>query len=132
MRSFSSSGPALCALALIALAGCVGSAPPLPPDTTSINRTRTMTLSDFSATDAAMSCADIAAERETNTGAIKAANERIEGNRGRDQALIYVSVLTAPFIANDNDPERKEIAQRYQRQDTLIKLATVKACPGGS
>jgi hypothetical protein len=127
-----SSRQALSALALLLLAGCVGSAPPLPPDTTSVNRTRALALSDFAAADAAMSCDAIAGERAANSAAMKAANERIEGNRVRDQALVYATVLSAPFIANDNDPERKEIAERYQRQDTLIKLAAVKGCPSTS
>ena len=131
MRSSSNKLP-LAVLGLL-LAGCAGSTPPLPPDTTSVNRTRSVTLADFSPEDQAMSCTSIAAERDKIAADLRAANARIEGNRARDQTALYFGgVLAAPFIANTNDPERAAVSDLYRRQDTLIKLAAVKACPAAA
>lgn len=137
MPSSSSISGAGALVALLLLAGCVGDAPALPPDTTSVNHTQKLTLADFSKDDAAMSCEAIAAERQKIDATMNADNGRIEGNRGRDQGVMYAAGLfgvvgfaaAAPFVANTNDPERNDIAHLYQRQDTLIKLAAVKHCP---
>jgi hypothetical protein len=134
----SSSNSRLGALALaLLLAGCVGSAPDLPPDTTSLNHTTTLTLADFSESDAALSCAAITAERQKIDASMADANGRIEANRGRDQGVMFAGTMlgvvgtaaAAPFVANTNDSDRSEIAKLYQRRDTLLKLAEVKRCP---
>jgi hypothetical protein len=119
------------ALGLLALAGCAAPPPPLPPDTTSVNRMRSLSASDFSAGDIAMSCGDINAERLTNAAAMKAANDRIEGNRTQNQIAGYLGgMLLLPYLATEgNYAEKAEITQLYQRHDTLIELATLKHCP---
>ena len=119
----------MAAAALLGLAGCVGTASPLPPDTTSVYRAWSLTLADFTPTDAALSCADIEAQRQALAATMRDANGRIEANRGRDQAAVHFAVvLAAPFIADSNDPERRQIQELYSRQDTLIQLAAVKGC----
>ncbi|MGO8915054.1 MAG: hypothetical protein ACLQJR_04020 [Stellaceae bacterium] len=122
---------AVLALGLLVLAGCAAPAPPLPPDTTSVNRMQELTLGDFSASDAAMSCDDVAAERRTNAAAMKAANDRIEGNRTQNQVAGYLGALfLVPYLATEgNYAEKDQITQLYQRHDTLIRLASVKHCP---
>lgn len=130
-----SRGGALAALLLTA--GCVGDAPALPPDTTSVNHTHELSFADFTKEDAAMSCDAIEEERQKNAATMKTDNGHIDDNRGRDQGVMFAGSLlgvvglaaTAPFVANTNDPERSDIARLYQRQDTLIKLAAVKHCP---
>jgi hypothetical protein len=119
------------ALGLLVLAGCEAPPPPLPPDTTSVNRTQALTLGDFSASDAAMRCDDITAERRTNAEAMKAANDRIEGNRTQNQVAGYLGALfLVPYLATEgNYAEKDQIIQLYQRHDTLIRLASVKHCP---
>ena len=122
--------PAL-AFGLLALAACAAPAPPLPPDTTSLNRTRDVAASDFSPTDMAMTCSDITAERKTNAAAMKGANDSIEGNRTRNEVATYLgSMFLVPYLATEgNQAEKDQITQLYQRRDTLIKLAGLKHCP---
>jgi len=88
-----------------------------------------VTLEAFSNEDASLNCDNIDTERRNLTEKMNDATSRIETNRGRDQAVIYFTgALGAPFIANSNDAERQQIASLYQRQDKLIKLASVKNC----
>lgn len=129
----SSSSNRLRRLAIIAplLSGCATSAPTLPADTTSIDRQSTVALSDFPAKDQAMSCQDIAAERQMIENGKAAANSEIEGNRTRNQVAGYLGGLyVLPLLATENNTaEKDKIAVLYQRQDTLIRLAAVKHCP---
>src|SRR5689334_16583498 len=80
-------------IALIGLAGCATSAPTLPPDTTSINRSRSLAVEDFTPQARAMSCTDIALERQKISNAMKTANAVIEGNRTRNQIAGYFAAL---------------------------------------
>jgi outer membrane murein-binding lipoprotein Lpp len=129
--SSSSSGALAAAIASLLLAGCAASAPELPPDTTSVNRTHTATLDDFSQEDRALSCEQIGAERRHIADDMQAANGRIEANRTRNQVAGYVGALTGVgWLATDNnDDDKDQITKLYGRQDTLIKLAGVKNCP---
>jgi hypothetical protein len=117
-------------IALIGLAGCATSAPALPPDTTSINRSRPLTLDDFTPQARAMSCADIALERQKISNAMKTANTAIEGNRTRNQVAGYFAALAFfPIVATENnDAEKDEITKLYKRQDLLIQLGALKHC----
>jgi hypothetical protein len=118
-------------IALIGLAGCAGSAPALPPDTTSINRSRSLTLDDFTPQARAMSCADIALERQKIAAAMKTANAAIESNRTRNQVAGYFAGLALlPVVATENnDAEKDEITKLYKHQDLLIQLGALKHCP---
>jgi len=133
VRSFSSNA-AIIALGAL-LAACASEAPPLPPDTTSINRARDLTLEDFTPEARAMSCDQIADERIQIARAMMDANSKVAGNRTRNQTAVgFVSfgglVMAPALLATDsNTPEKDQITALYQRQDTLIKLATLKHCP---
>lgn len=124
------------ALILLAMTGCERAPPDLPADTTSVNHTDSITLADFSKADAALSCDQIADERQQIVATMTNDNSRIESNRTRNEDALYVGGLfgavgllaAAPFT-DSNDPERSEITNLYQRRDTLIKLAEVKHCP---
>lgn len=123
-------------LFMLALGGCVGSAPPLPPDTTSMTALKHTTLSDFSPADQTLTCQQIADEEMSIADKMRADNLAIEGNRGRNQALLYVaslSVVTLPvaLATVQNDTERKEVLSLYSRRDVLMKLVAVKTCPVG-
>jgi len=121
-------------LAILLLAGCASDAPPLPPDTTSINRTHNLTLDDFTPKARAMSCEDIAAERRKIADAMQAANDAIKKNRTRNEVVVGIVDMTGligtPLLAasDNNDAEKSEITKLYERQDMLIKLATLKHC----
>lgn len=125
------------------LLGCASEAPPLPPDTTSINRTRDLTLEDFTPEARTMTCDQIAAERREVTAAMQDAKNKIAGNRSHNETVVgaytAIGVATgfiglvagAPVLAaSDRNLEEKDaITALYRRQDTLIKLAALKQCP---
>jgi hypothetical protein len=111
------------------LACCAGAAPALPPDTTSLSRGQSVKLSDFSSSDAALTCQAIAAERVENAAAIDDANKRIASDRVANQAILFVVPIVGAVAANGHDEDRAEINRRYGRQDELIRLAGVKKCP---
>ena len=125
----------LSVLAASLLAGCASEAPPLPPDTTSINRTHDLSLNDFTLAARAMSCDDIAAEKRKIGDALRAANEAVEKNRTRNEIAMGIfsmgGLIAAPVLlaTENNDSDKDEIAKLYERQDTLIKLASLKHCP---
>ncbi len=137
VRSSSSSHSARlrAAVAALLLAGCSSAAPPLPPDTTSINRTHDLTINDFTPEAQAMSCGDIADERQKIADAMKGANDAIAGNRTRNEVAAGIfdlgGLVAAPALlaSNNNDAEKDQITKLYARRDTLIKLATLKHCP---
>lgn len=124
--------PGLVSLSALLLAGCAAPAPPLPVDTTSVNRTQSITLSAFATDDAALSCEEIATERQDIDKQMRAANARIEGNRTQNQVAGYLgALLVVPLVATEsNQAERGQIAKLYARQDILIKLAAAKDCKG--
>lgn len=113
----------------MSLCACAGSAPSLPPDTTSVDRTRTLDLSSFNSNDASLSCAAIADERQTIATAIKETNNRISDDRVRDQVVTYFVPITGPVLNSTHEADRAEIKCLYARQDTLIQLGNVKKCP---
>jgi hypothetical protein len=80
------------------LAGCATVAPPLPPDTTSVDSQRHLSLADFSTQDAGMACVDIAAERSRITAQLDEANANIEANRTRNQVAGYIGAAVIPLV----------------------------------
>lgn len=120
---------------VLLVAGCAASAPPLPADTTSINRTQSIALDAFSKQDAALSCDQIAVQLQDLDQQMREANGRIEGNRTQNQVAGYFgSLLFLPLLVatEGNQTEKDEITRLYGRRDTLIKLAAVKECKSGS
>jgi hypothetical protein len=115
------------------LVGCATAAPPLPPDTTSINRTRTETIESFSEADRALSCEQIAAEQNAIRDRLAADNRKIEDNRTRNVVAGALGVAVVPLLPAlatvSNSEEKDDIAAQYRRKDVLIKLAAVKTCP---
>lgn len=131
MPSSSRNSRLACAgFAVLMLVGCAGSAPPLPVDTTSVNRSKSVSLADFSAADAQLSCEQIDQERQDIAATMKEANGRIEDNRTQNQVAGYLGAhLLLPLVATEgNQAEKDQIAQLYVRQDILIKLAATKGC----
>jgi hypothetical protein len=118
------------AATVLFLAGCATPAPKLPPDTTSVNRNRTLTMADFVEPDRALSCDAIASERRQIADGVAAANARIEANRTKNQVAGYFGGLfIVPALATEgNYAEKDDIVRLSQRKDTLIQLANVKAC----
>lgn len=134
MRSLSPSKLLPLMLAVL-VAGCSSDAPPLPPDTTSIDRTQQLSLSDFTPAAQAMTCDQIAAERASIAADMQQANDKIASDRTRNETAAGIADLTGVFglpalLATDSDTSAKnQITALYQRQDTLIKLGDLKHCP---
>ena len=137
MRSASSSDRAPVKLTLLALAfalaaqGCSTSAPSLPPDTTSVNRTRTLSIDEFSAPDRAMSCQQVADEDGKIMHDMTVAESAIKSARVGNQAALYLSsFFLLPALAVRTHESEKDLLQRAPgRRDTLRNLARVKGCP---
>jgi len=117
------------------LVGCASEAPPLPADTTSVNRVRDLTLGDFTPEARAMSCDDIVADRHRIDDDMQKLNDTVNSNRSHNETLVGFSsfggIVFAPLLlaTESNDTEKGQIAQLYERRDTLIKLASLKHCP---
>jgi hypothetical protein len=95
------------------------------------NSAHRTTLADFSPHDAALSCEDVAAERQKLADDMKAANGRIEANRHDNQVAGFIGATVMPlaYLATEgNASDRDIIALSYARQDLLIKLSALKAC----
>ena len=121
----------LCLAAAVLLSACASNAPVLPVDTTSTNRLHDSNLADFQPSDQAMSCADIFMERAKTTEAMRVNSANIEANHDHNKATQYLGAFLSPvalLAAERNDTERAAFATLYARQDTLIKLAALKAC----
>jgi hypothetical protein len=132
--SSSNKGAFLAAIGASLLVACAASAPALPPDTTSVNSGKTLTLEDFGASDKALTCEQIGSERQQIADAMQAANGRIEANRTQNQVAGYFGALfLVPYVAPEGTYAAKDqVTKLYARQDTLIKLAGVKRCPAAS
>lgn len=118
--------------AALLLAGCASSAPPLPPDTTGVTSTHHIALGDFAPADAALTCNQINDERHKITASMAAANKSIESNRSGNQTAAYIGAVVTPlaYLATEgNYADKDAVKELYSRQDTLIKLGALKACP---
>lgn len=132
--SFSSTKRALSRILLLsALAGCAASAPPLPADTTSVNRAKAVDLAAFPPDDIALTCERIAVERQDIDRRMGDATGKIEGNRTQNQVTGYFGSLVPPLLlaTDGNQAEKAEITQLYGRRDTLVKLGAAKGCRDG-
>lgn len=123
-----------CAVGTIALVmacgGCSTSAPPLPADTTALNRKAELKVSDFSAEDAALSCNVIESERVGLRQAMEQANADIRSNRSSNQTAVYFSAFFLPaLVATKANEEEKNLLVRAQaRIDILNKLHIFNKC----
>ncbi|HVZ00507.1 MAG TPA: hypothetical protein VHA35_13450 [Dongiaceae bacterium] len=120
-------------LALLLVGGCAGSAPPLPPDTTGTTSRHRVTAADFSAADAALSCSQIAAERDMLQATIRKANADVAANRESNQAATMVGAFVPlAYIGTEgNYADKDAIKAAYARQDVLDRLAVFKHCRSG-
>jgi hypothetical protein len=113
------------------LAGCATSAPPLPPDTTSVGSSQSLSDKAFSGADLSLSCTDITAQQQQISKTRESAHSEIESNRTQNQVAGYFGAFfVVPLAAAEgNKREREAITQGYQRQDELTQLAALKQCP---
>ncbi len=110
----------------------VTAAPPLPPDTTSVNRVHGVTLQEFSLSDQVLSCDALAQEQKDNSDALAANNATIAGDRTQNEVAAYMSdtilMPVAIFALKPDSSQRYAVTRLYARQDTLASLARVKSC----
>ena len=132
MQSSLSNTGTFLAVTLSLVAGCALSAPPLPTDTTSINRARDLTIDDFTPEARAMNCDEIALERRKTADTMQAVTRTLDESREHNLVITRIGVLVfTPLLlaAENNSAEKDQILKLYERQDMLIKLATLKRCP---
>ena len=132
MQSSLSNTGTFLAVTLSLVAGCALSAPPLPTDTTSINRARDLTIDDFTPEARAMNCDEIALERRKTADTMQGVTRTLDESRERNLVITRIGVLVfTPLLlaAENNSAEKDQISKLYERQDMLIKLATLKRCP---
>lgn len=119
------------ALALaVACGGCSTGAPPLPVDTTGVNRTTELKAADFSAEDRALSCEAILKERTGLRQAMEQANADIRVNGQNNQYATFFSAFLLPAIlaAKSNEEEKNILVLAQARIDTLNQLHVFKKC----
>ncbi len=122
------------ALVAFLLAGCAGSAPPLPKDYGSVDAAKP-SLSQFDAEVRQLTCEEIDAELETLHMQETLINQEIAGERGGNQAIGFVAGLAFPvllplFAAADFHGDEKDALELLnKRRDTLLTLEVAKDCP---
>lgn len=124
MRSASSSVAA--ALLVSALSACATNAPQLPPE-----RTEARALGTFSATDAQMTCDQIAEEWNSTSRERETANQNIAANRQQNQVAGYIGAALFPpaYLGTEgNYADKDRLAALQTRRDTLVDLARTKNC----
>ncbi|HLO78868.1 MAG TPA: hypothetical protein VK196_20615 [Magnetospirillum sp.] len=130
MRS-ATSAKALALILALAGAACSTAAPPLPTDTTGVNRTTTLSLKDFAAEDAALPCETIARERADLRQRVAEANGTIEENRRLNQTALFLGGALALPVVSMNGAEKDFMVRAQNRLDVLSKLSAVKGCRVG-
>lgn len=116
---------------LVVLIGCAGGAPPLPPDTMSVDSVRRSTTADFVPADLALSCRQIALQRSQNYDAIELDLHAAQQISPNNEAAMYAGGFFPPayLFVKDDKPINDQVQLLYGRNDTLVKLAAVKSCP---
>src|SRR5262245_13004292 len=79
------------------LGGCASSAPPLPADTTGTTSLHPIAAEDFTPSDAALSCVDIATQRADLKAQMEKANANIAANRQTNQVAGYIGSAVLPL-----------------------------------
>jgi adenosylmethionine-8-amino-7-oxononanoate aminotransferase len=120
---------ALASLSL--LAACTGTPAALPPDTTGVNRTATLTAESFSESDRALSCPAITAEREKLSAQLAEVDAAVRKQHGSNQVAYFIAgPLIAPAVgARPTDEQSSQMREVFGRRDLLVKLAAFKNCP---
>ncbi len=113
------------------LGGCAGSAAPLPKDRATSTKAEIEAQLGITPTDRQMTCGQIAKERTDIAQSTAALEQKIQGNRSRNQVAGYFAYLfLVPVVAIENDTEAKEELSRLQmRRDQLNYLKAEANCP---
>lgn len=117
---------------VLVLAACNRPAADLPPDYGSVTARNTVSLAEFSAADQALSCPDVDRARVALKGEADELTKKIMSHRSNNQTAGYIGgALFLPVLfALELSAEDKASLDRIQgRDDTLLKLKSVKRCP---
>lgn len=127
---FASPAKLAAALAVLTCAACSTAAPPMPTDTTAVNRSTTLSLANFTPEDAALPCPAIARERARIGEHIMDAEAAIQGNHRTNQTALYLAGVLALPVVETNGAEKELLMRGRQRMDVLAKLSAAKGCAG--
>ena len=110
------------------LLGCATDAPPLPPDTSSINSSgqrRSLT-----AQEQALSCDALKRMKADADRSIDEVHHHVQGHRQRDQALAYFgTLLFVPLLAASKpNEEATQLSDLYSARDRVLVVESAKRC----
>lgn len=112
-------------------AGCNRPAPDLPPDYGSVDAVVRSNLTDFDPEDRELTCPEIDGKRRMLREEAERLTARIAHRHSGNQAAGYVgAVLFAPALLalNLSEEEKNKLNTLQARDDTLIRLKSVKLC----
>ncbi len=111
--------------------GCSGGAPPLPPDTMSVNSSRHSAIADFTPSDIALTCEQIAKERSRNYDLVEANLRSAATTSSSNETAAFIGGYIPPayLLIKDTRLTNERVQQLYGRNDTLVKLANFRNCP---
>ena len=114
------------------IAGCAIGARNLPPDYSSIDAKKRLSVDDFDAAAIELTCSQIDEELKILESDYALQAQDIKGKRRQNQAALYLGgVFFLPaLLATDNSYEAKAKIENINRaKDQLYKLRAFKKCP---
>lgn len=115
-----------------ALAGCARPAVELPPDTGALPPSARLTENDRGAPEARWDCGRLRSALRNNEDESSALEKKIQGERGRNQAAVFVAAYLPPAVlaANQQQQKKQRLDELQIQRDRLHRLIAAKACPG--
>lgn len=117
------------------IAGCATGARNLPPDYSSIDAKKRLSVNDFDAAAVELTCSQIDEELKILESDYALQVQDIKGKRDQNQVAGYIgAVFFLPaLLATDNSAEAKVKIENINRaKDQLYKLRAFKKCPSNS
>lgn len=114
------------------IGGCATDARNLPPDYSSVDAKKRLSVDDFDAAAAKLTCSQIDEELKILESDYALQEQDIKGKRVQNQAGFYIgAVFFLPaLIVTDSSTEAKEKIENINRaKDQLYKLRVFKKCP---
>lgn len=122
----------LLALAFVVVPGCATSARDLPPIVTSPGDGNRVSLEDFDAATASLSCWEIEQELQSLSDAVVEHEQAIYQKRQQNQVAGYIGLvffLPALAATDNSEEEKRKLDDIYAAKDKLFTLQSIRKCP---